>query len=164
MCKLRMARINFTNLNGFGQAIYSLALILATCFFSGCGIESRIVDVLDPPARKNKPVAIIRTEILRDHTRGDIYLRMDGTGSYDLEEMPLSYQWELVEKPVRSLSAIVSPTSRITTFDFDWSGCYTVTLLVTNSLGVISDVAITRVGVKDGPRGGWSPAPGDCQP
>ena len=128
----------------------------------GCGFDSRLVDFLDPPSPVNKPVALIRTQILLDDTRGDIYVRLDGSGSYDYQQKLLTYQWNLVERPVRSLAVIVSPTSMITMFDFDWNGCYTVTLVVTNSDGLVSDAAIARMAVKDGPRGGAIPAPGDC--
>ena len=138
------------------------ACALMVVMFFGCGFDSRLVDFLDPPSPVNQPVAIIHTQILRDDTRGDIYVRLDGSSSYDHQQKPLTFQWELVERPVRSLAVIVSPTSMITMFDFDWNGCYTVTLVVTNSDGLISNAAITRMGVTDGPRGGAEPAPGDC--
>jgi len=136
--------------------------LLAGLLLAGCGAESRVVNFLDPPSHMDKPVAVIRISIVEDYIMGDVYARLDGSTSYDNQMRPLTYLWSLAEKPVRSQAALVAPASMITTFDFDWSGCYTVTLVVTNSAGVASDAAITRIPVINGPRGGQAPGYGDC--
>jgi hypothetical protein len=60
-------------------------------------------------------------------------LYLDGSGSYDLEGMPLTYAWELTSAPAASSATtadIVNPTDESPTFQPDVPGTYTFTLTV----------------------------------
>ena len=67
---------------------------------------------------------------------------LDGTESYDPDEnYPLTYEWEIISTPNGSAAVSSASGSSDPTFSFtvDLSGEYTIQLLVTDSLGMVSE-------------------------
>lgn len=71
-------------------------------------------------------------------------LFVDGAGSSDPEGDPLSYAWTLV-KPAQSQSALSDPTAGRASFVPDIAGVYRAELVVTDSLGHVSDPASVEI-------------------
>jgi len=147
----------------FYKMVLPIFFVQMAFLLSGCGADAQIINLLDPPAPVDRPVAIIRVDIMKDYTRDAVSVRVDGSGSYDLSDRTLTYQWILAERPLRSVATLDLPNSMITVFDADWSGCYTVTLVVTNSAKQDSKHAIRRIGISEAPKGGAWPGPDDCK-
>ncbi len=64
---------------------------------------------------------------------------LDGTGSYDPEgNEPLTYAWTALAVPAGSQAALSSDTADTAYFATDIAGTYSVSLAVTNSIGVSS--------------------------
>jgi hypothetical protein len=141
---------------------YLCALAMALALSSACGADSKIVSLLDPPAARNIPVAVMRANIVENGDWGDIYVLADGSASYDLEEKPLTYQWTLAEIPIGSKAALTAPVAMITQFQTDFNGCYTITLVVANSASIVSKPAIRRFRIIGAAGGGWEPRPNEC--
>ena len=55
---------------------------------------------------------------------------LDGSGSYDTEEDPLTYYWHFTSVPEGSEAVIDDPTAEITSFTADLAGQYVVSLIV----------------------------------
>ncbi len=71
---------------------------------------------------------------------------LNGSGSFDANGDPLTYQWSLASVPQGSQSVIASPTSAITTFVPDLPGLY-VAQLVVNDGFINSDPSTVQVQV-----------------
>jgi len=130
---------------------------------ASCGADKAIVRLLDPPAPLNRPTAVIGVGVIADYETGIIYARLDGSGSADPGMKTLTYKWELAEIPPGSAAALASPASMITQFTADFSGCYSVTLTVTNSAGAVSPTAVERLRIINAAGGGREPGPDDCR-
>jgi hypothetical protein len=59
-------------------------------------------------------------------------VRLDGTHSYDLNGLPLTYQWSFSLIPTGSQASLVNPTSPMPTFVPDVAGQYEISLVVNN--------------------------------
>lgn len=89
------------------------------------------------------PVAVIAATT--ESEPGDTII-LDGTGSYDPGgNEPLSWAWTLLEAPEASAAALSHPTLSAPTLHLDTAGSYTVSLQVTNTLGVPSAAAVHTV-------------------
>jgi len=79
-------------------------------------------------------------------------IQLDGSNSTDPDGFyPLSYDWEITDKPSGSLSELSDPAVVDPTFDADKIGDYVISLVVTDSLGLPSDpdeVTITVTNTK----------------
>lgn len=79
----------------------------------------------------HNPVAHIQGDgvVLVDST-----VALDGSGSYDPQGYPLTYQWSLVEKPAGSTAALSDASAESITITVDQLGRYRVRLEVENGL------------------------------
>jgi RHS repeat-associated protein len=75
---------------------------------------------------------------------------LNGTASYDVGGLPLSYQWSFYQVPTGSNAVLVNPTSPLATFVPDLPGYYFATLLVSNGT-VNSGLYSTSVTIKVAP-------------
>jgi PKD domain len=76
-------------------------------------------------------------------------VQLDGSGSYDLAGLPITYQWSFVSKPFGSKAALTGPTTATPSFVADVLGVYSIQLIVTDSLGTASRPAIVSVSFND---------------
>jgi hypothetical protein len=76
-------------------------------------------------------------------------VRLNGSGSYDLAGLPITYQWSFVSKAVGSNAILTDPTTATPSFVADDLGDYTIQLIVTDSLGTESSPAIVKVSFND---------------
>lgn len=75
---------------------------------------------------------------------------LNGSGSYDPDGDPLTYQWEWVSRPAGSAAVLLDEVSSTPQFVADVHGDYVVSLVVTDSYGAGSDrdtVAVSFVNV-----------------
>ncbi len=59
---------------------------------------------------------------------------LDGSGSYDPDGDPISYQWSFASKPAGSAALLTTPTSSSTGFFADVAGTYIIQLVVNDGL------------------------------
>ncbi len=59
-------------------------------------------------------------------------VHLNGTHSYDLNGLALSYQWSLSSIPAGSSAVLLNPNTPLPTFVTDVSGEYVVQLIVNN--------------------------------
>lgn len=57
-------------------------------------------------------------------------ITLDGGGSQDPDNDPLSYEWNILTKPLGSGAALATPTATQPTFTLDKAGTYTIQLIV----------------------------------
>ena len=93
--------------------------------------DATFVETLDIP-----PVAVATYPNVpgptdQTHWRGDV-VQLDGSGSWDPEGRPLSFQWTMVRRPAGSLAVLFDPTSPSPTFIADAFGEYDVMLVVSD--------------------------------
>jgi hypothetical protein len=65
-------------------------------------------------------------------------VHLDGTQSYDLAGLAITYQWSFVSKPAGSNAALTGPNTSKPSFTADVLGDYSIQLVVTDSLGTAS--------------------------
>lgn len=72
-------------------------------------------------------------------------VRLDGRGSRDPEGAPISYAWELVDKPASSTAALDDPSSATPGLRADLGGRYVLRLTVTDgsATGVPDEIVVT---------------------
>lgn len=70
---------------------------------------------------------------------------LDGSGSSDANNDPLTYSWSILQRPAGSTANLVSPTSAKATFEPDGVGAYVVTLTVFDgkSSSTVSTTTVT---------------------
>ncbi|NOY25993.1 MAG: choice-of-anchor D domain-containing protein [Oligoflexia bacterium] len=89
------------------------------------------------------PVALISATTQAEP--GDTII-LDGSASYDPGgNTPLAYTWTLIDQPTASTSDLYSATLSAPSLNLDTAGSYTVSLQVSNSLGVPSATAVHTV-------------------
>jgi len=76
-------------------------------------------------------------------------VHLNGSGSYDLAGLPITYQWSFVSKPVKSNAALTGPMTATPSFVADVLGDYSIQLIVTDSLGTASSPSIVKVSFND---------------
>jgi len=59
-------------------------------------------------------------------------VQLDGSGSFDLEGDPMSYEWTIIEKPLDSTAELSNPYSVTPTFVADLHGNYVIQLVVSD--------------------------------
>jgi hypothetical protein len=65
-------------------------------------------------------------------------VHLDGTQSYDLAGLAITYQWSFGSKPAGSNATLTGPAAATPSFVADVAGNYSVQLVVTDSLGTVS--------------------------
>jgi len=66
---------------------------------------------------------------------------VDGTGSSDPDKnYPLEYSWSILSKPINSMATLNDPALATPSFTADLAGDYTLNLIVTDALGLSSEV------------------------
>jgi hypothetical protein len=66
-------------------------------------------------------------------------ITLEGRGSFDPEDAPLQYLWELVDKPAGSTATITNPTSSAAVFSPDLRGDYRIRLTVSDGVKTNAD-------------------------
>jgi hypothetical protein len=72
-------------------------------------------------------------------------VQLDGTQSFDLAGLAITYQWSFVSKPAKSKAVLSGATTATPTFVADVNGTYSIQLIVTDSLGTPSSPSIVNV-------------------
>ena len=100
---------------------YVFQLVVSDGFDASAPDTVTVTTVNTPPAADAGP----------DQVRflGDL-VQLDGSGSSDAEDDPLSYEWTLVTRPAGSSAALSDPTSATPTFVADVRGSYVAELRV----------------------------------
>jgi hypothetical protein len=75
-------------------------------------------------------------------------VHLDGTQSYDLAGLAITYQWSFVSKPAGSNAALTGPTTSKPSSTADVLGDYSIQL-VTDSLGTASSPSTVQVSFND---------------
>jgi hypothetical protein len=88
------------------------------------------------------PVAVVSPASSNMYT-GTMVL-LDGSGSYDPNNDPLTYSWVVIARPLGSVAMPATPTAPTTTFTPDVDGPYTIDLVVNDGL-VSSPVATASI-------------------
>jgi hypothetical protein len=72
-------------------------------------------------------------------------VRLDGRGSRDPEGSPLTYAWELADKPASSIAVLDDPTSATPGFVADLAGVYVLRLVVSDggASSVVDEIIVT---------------------
>ena len=70
---------------------------------------------------------------------------LDGSGSRDTDNDPLTYLWEMTAKPTGSAAALTSTTSAKPQFTADLAGTYTITLVVNDGKAKSAVSSVTVV-------------------
>ena len=84
-----------------------------------------IITVLNTP-----PVAEAGTD--DSGFRGDL-IQLDGSGSSDAENNPLTYQWSILSRPAGSVVALTAPDTISPSFVIDGVGIYEIQLIVNDN-------------------------------
>ncbi len=94
----------------------------------------------------SKPVAVAGADQSILLTTPATPVSLNGSGSFDADNDPLSYRWSLINKPVASQSALVNPLAVSSQFTPDQIGFYVAQLIV-NDGKVDSDPNTTQITV-----------------
>jgi PKD domain len=76
-------------------------------------------------------------------------VQLNGSASYDLAGLPITYQWSFVSKPTGSSATLTGPTTSKPSFLADVAGKYILQLVVTDSVGTASSPAEVTVSFSD---------------
>jgi PKD domain len=76
-------------------------------------------------------------------------VHLDGTQSYDLAGLAITYQWSFVSKPAGSHATLTGPATAKPSFTADVLGDYSIQLVVTDSLGTASSPSSVQVSFND---------------
>jgi hypothetical protein len=76
-------------------------------------------------------------------------VHLNGTQSYDLAGLALTYQWSFLSKPAGSNAVLSGPSTATPIFTADVVGDYSVQLVVTDSLGTASSPSTVLVSFND---------------
>jgi hypothetical protein len=76
-------------------------------------------------------------------------VHLNGTQSYDVAGLAITYQWSFVSEPAGSNATLTGPTTATPSFLADVAGDYTIQLVVTDSLGTVSSPSSVLVSFSD---------------
>jgi PKD domain len=76
-------------------------------------------------------------------------VHLDGTQSFDLAGLAITYQWTFLSKPTGSNATLTGPTTSKPSFTADVAGNYSIQLVVTDSLGTVSTPSSVLVSFND---------------
>ena len=76
-------------------------------------------------------------------------VQLNGSASYDLAGLPITYQWSFLSKPAGSSATLTGPTTAKPSFLADVAGNYILQLVVTDSVGTASSPAEVTVSFSD---------------
>ena len=76
-------------------------------------------------------------------------VHLDGTQSFDLAGLAITYQWTFLSKPTGSNATLTGPTTSKPSFTADVPGNYSIQLVVTDSLGTPSSPSSVLVSFSD---------------
>jgi hypothetical protein len=110
---------------------------------TACGLDASVNNALNPPVDSKNPVAVLAPTSTTVQI-GSVVL-IDGRYSYDPQDAALTYAWTLAAKPNGSAAALSSATAPAVSLTADKGGYYTVTLQVTNSGELTSNVAVATI-------------------
>ncbi len=113
----------------------------------GTASNSMNVVVLDAPPINQSPVA--NAGISQDVPLSST-VTLDGSGSSDPENNPLSYSWIFVDKPVGSNATLLNSTTVSPIFIADESGIYEIQLTVSDGQATSNDTVIVTAALADG--------------
>jgi len=105
------------------------------------GIDSSNTDTATISTLNSRPVADPGTD--QSGTVG-MTIRLDGSGSSDVDGDPLTYRWSLTARPTNSAAALLNSTTATPSFTLDRAGTYIVQLIVSDGK-VSSDPATIAV-------------------
>lgn len=113
---------------------------------SGCGVFDSIGETISPTTEEKEtiPTAVITADTISPKVGAQVTL--DGSDSTDPQGKELTLAWSLLEKPGGSTATLGSSTDIITTFTVDEGGFYTISLLVTNSSSIKSEIVTIQIG------------------
>lgn len=128
----------------FVSAIAAICLVAISA--ASCGLDSKVNEVLNPPAPKKTPVASFAAN--NDTVKVGTPVILDGSSSHDPQGETVTFAWTL-EVPSGSASTLTSATTSTTSFTPDKGGYYAVSLIVTNASAkqsVVTTMEIDAVG------------------
>jgi len=111
-------------------------IFLSLALFAGCGDFEWLPDTNINTTTNIAPVANAGTA--QSVTVGAL-VQLDGSGSSDANNNPLTYSWTFTSKPTGSTAALASSTAVNPTFTADIAGVYVVSLVVND--GAVSSSA-----------------------
>lgn len=91
-------------------------------------------------ATSTKPVAVTPTQVF---ARIGQPTQLDGTGSYDDDGDPLSYRWQLIQKPMNSFILLEGASTSTPTLTPDVGGDYTIRFTVSDDTFTSDPVDVT---------------------
>ncbi|HEY3489693.1 MAG TPA: PASTA domain-containing protein [Candidatus Deferrimicrobiaceae bacterium] len=95
------------------------------------GVQDSPPDTVIATAVNTMPVAVATAASI-DVPRSTI-VSLDGSGSYDINGDPLTYQWSVVSAPAGSAATVSNATSTHAMITLDVAGSYTVSLVVNDN-------------------------------
>jgi K319-like protein len=111
--------------------------------------ECNIVYQSNPIAINTDPVA---NAGIPQTTHPGTLVTLDGSGSSDADEnYPLSYAWEIVSRPVGSTCELLDAVTVSPSFTPDMLGDYIIELVVTDSLGAVSEADTVQISTTNSP-------------
>ena len=119
--------------------VYYIDLTVSDGIVSGRDrIKINVTNSLTPV--NEVPVVILPPDIISEP--GELIV-LDGSFSYDPEDSPLLFQWEIVTQPVNSNTSLYKDDSSISFIEVDSEGVYEVRLTVTD--GVLTSSSILTI-------------------
>lgn len=95
----------------------------------------------------NSPPVAVAASIPQFLSGADTPVQLDGSGSFDPDDDPITYEWVITEKPDGSLASLSDPAAVNPTFKADVLGTYVIELTVSDGLDSdIAEVVITPEG------------------
>lgn len=95
----------------------------------------------------NSPPVAVAASIPQFLSGADTPVQLDGSGSFDPDDDPITYEWVITEKPDGSLASLSDPAAVNPTFVADVLGTYVIELTVSDGLDSdIAEVVITPEG------------------
>ncbi|MEN0066441.1 MAG: PKD domain-containing protein [Myxococcota bacterium] len=125
---------------------YLVELVVSDGFESSRDTVEIMAEVLN-----SGPVAVAGPD---QNVRIGEQVLLSGGDSYDPDEEPITFEWELVSVPPGSSASLSTPSSSVTTFIADRTGTYTAELVVTDGNDFSAPDSVTIFASETGGSGG----------